>query len=148
MASAAVLPFADLSPAHDQEYFSDGLTDELITTLSKVPDLRVAADVVLPVQGPQPRRARHRPPARRRRVIEGSVRRSGSRLRVSAELIDTRNGNRLWSESYDREASDIFAVQEDLARRSSRHCACGSPPHATRRSAFGRLEISKHTIST
>lgn len=116
-ASAAVLPFADLSPAHDQAYFSDGLTDELITTLSKVPGLRVAArtsSFQFKNGNPDVHDVGRRLDVGA--VLEGSVRRSGNRLRVSAQLISTRDGYQLWSESYDRDMSDIFAVQEDVAR--------------------------------
>ncbi|MBX6333571.1 MAG: tetratricopeptide repeat protein [Gemmatimonadaceae bacterium] len=116
-ASAAVLPFVDLSPEHGDEYFSDGLTDELITTLSKVPGLRVAARTSsFQFKG---RSADIREVGRRLgvgAVLEGSVRRSGDSLRVTAALIDVKDGYRLWSGSYDRHMSDIFAVQEDVAR--------------------------------
>jgi adenylate cyclase len=116
-ASAAVLPFADLSPRHDDGYFSDGLTDELITTLSKVPGLRVAArtsSFQFKGRNPDVHEVGRRLDVGA--VLEGSVRRSGNRLRVSAALIDVKDGYRLWSESYDRDVADIFAVQEDVAR--------------------------------
>lgn len=116
-ASAAVLPFVDMSPDRNDEYFSDGLTDELITTLSKVPGLRVAARTSsFQFKG---RSADAREVGRRLgvgAVLEGSVRRSGDSLRVTVALIDAKDGYRLWSASYDREMSDIFAVQENVAR--------------------------------
>ena len=116
-ASAAVLPFADLSPAHDQEYFSDGLTDELITSLSQVDGLRVAARTsAFQYKG-------HEVDVRQvgraldvGSVLEGSVRRSGNRVRISAQLVSARDGYQLWAESYDRDLADVFAVQEDIAR--------------------------------
>jgi len=117
LASAAVLPFVDLSPRHDQEYFSDGLTEELITTLSQVPGLRVAArtssfqfkgeDIDVHDVGRKLDVGA---------VLEGSVRQSGKRLRVSARLVNVKDGYQLWSESYDRDLADVFAVQEDVAR--------------------------------
>jgi serine/threonine-protein kinase len=115
--TAAVLPFVDLSPGRDQEYFSDGLTDELITALSQVQGLRVAARTSsFQFKG---RNADVREVGRRLgvgAVLEGSVRRAGNRLRVSAQLVSARDGYQLWSESYDRDPSDVFAVQEEIAR--------------------------------
>jgi serine/threonine protein kinase/tetratricopeptide (TPR) repeat protein len=116
-ASAAVLPFSDLSPEKDQGYFSDGLTEELITSLSQVRGLRVAARTSsFQFKG---RNADVREIGRKLdvgAVLEGSVRRSGNRLRVSAQLINAKDGYQLWSESYDRDLADVFAVQEDVAR--------------------------------
>jgi TolB-like protein/Tfp pilus assembly protein PilF len=116
-ASAAVLPFVDLSPERDQEYFSDGLTDELITSLSQIRGLQVAGrSSSFQFKG---RNADVRDVGRRlgvTAVLEGSVRRSGNRLRVSAQLVNSSDGYQLWSQSYDRDPSDVFAVQEDIAR--------------------------------
>jgi TolB-like protein/Flp pilus assembly protein TadD len=116
-ASAAVLPFVDLSPARDQEYFSDGLTEELITTLSQVEGLRVAARTSsFQFKG---RGADVREVGRRLdvgAVLEGSVRKSGNRMRIAAQLVNATNGYQLWSQAYDRELTDVFAVQEEIAR--------------------------------
>jgi serine/threonine-protein kinase len=117
LASAAVLPFVDLSPQKDQEYFSDGLTEELITTLSQVPGLRVAARTSsFQFKGQSPDVHEIGRKLDVGAVLEGSVRKSGNRLRVSAQLINVKDGYQLWSESYDRDLADIFAVQEDVAR--------------------------------
>jgi serine/threonine protein kinase/Tfp pilus assembly protein PilF len=117
LASAAVLPFVDLSPQKDQEYFSDGLTEELITTLSQVPGLRVAARTSsFQFKGRSPDVHEVGRKLDVGAVLEGSVRKSGSRLRVSTQLISVKDGYQLWSESYDRDLADIFAVQEDVAR--------------------------------
>ncbi len=114
--SAAVLPFSDLSPGHDQAYFSDGLAEELTTTLARIPGLRVAA---------RSSAFRFRDSADVREVgrqlgvgavLAGSVRRSGNRLRVSAQLVDARTGYEIWSEIYDRDMADLFQVQEEIAR--------------------------------
>lgn len=116
-ASAAVLPFVDLSEGHDQEYFSDGLTEELITALSRVEGLRVAARTSSfqfkgrPVDVGEVGRRLHVGA-----VLEGSVRKSGDRVRITVQLVSTRDGYQLWSEAYDRELKDVFAVQEDIAR--------------------------------
>jgi len=117
LASAAVLPFVDLSPQKDQEYFSDGLTEELITTLSQVSGLRVAARTSsFQFKGLNPDVHEVGRKLDVGAVLEGSVRRSGNRLRVSAQLISVKDGYQLWSESYDRDLADVFAVQEDVAR--------------------------------
>jgi serine/threonine-protein kinase len=117
LASAAVLPFLDLSPQTDQEYFSDGLTEELITTLSQVPGLRVAARTSsFQFKGLNPDVHEVGRRLDVGSVLEGSVRRSGNRLRVSAQLISVKDGYQLWSQSYDRNLADVFAVQEDVAR--------------------------------
>ncbi|HEX5387710.1 MAG TPA: protein kinase [Gemmatimonadales bacterium] len=115
--SAAVLPFVDLSSEKDQQYFSDGLTEELITALSQVPGLRVAArtsSFQFKGQNPDVHEVGRKLDVGA--VLEGSVRRSGDRVRVSAQLISVKDGFQLWSESYDRKLADIFAVQEDVAR--------------------------------
>jgi TolB-like protein/Tfp pilus assembly protein PilF len=117
LASAAVLPFSDLSPQKDQEYFSDGLTEELTTALSQVPGLRVAARTSafqFKGQNPDVRDVGRKLDVGA--VLEGSVRKSGNRFRVSAQLINVKDGYQLWSESYDRDLADVFAVQEDVAR--------------------------------
>jgi serine/threonine-protein kinase len=115
--SAAVLPFVDLSPGKDQEYFSDGLTEELITALSQVPGIRVAARTSsFQFKGQSPDVHEIGRKLDVGTVIEGSVRKSGNRLRVSTQLINVKDGYQLWSESYDRDLTDVFAVQEDVAR--------------------------------
>jgi len=116
-ASAAVLPFADLSEGKDQEYFSDGLTDELITALSRVEGISVAARTSSfqfknrQVDVSEIGRQLHVGA-----ILEGSVRRSGNNVRITAQLVSTRDGYQLWAEAYDRELKDVFGVQEDIAR--------------------------------
>jgi eukaryotic-like serine/threonine-protein kinase len=117
LASAAVLPFVDLSPQKDQEYFSDGLTEELITALSQVPGLRVAARTSsFQFKGQSPDVHEIGRKLDVGAVLEGSVRKNGNRLRVSTQLLSVKDGYLLWSDSYDRDLADIFAVQEDVAR--------------------------------
>jgi TolB-like protein/Tfp pilus assembly protein PilF len=115
--SLAVLPFADRSPARDQEYFSDGITDELIATLGRVDGLRVASRTSsFAFKG---RASDVRAVAAQlgvATVLEGSVRREGERLRITVQLVNAADGYQLWSEAYDREARDAFAVQQDIAR--------------------------------
>ena len=115
--SAAVLPFTDLSPNRDQEYFSDGLTEELITALGQIEGLKVAARTSsFQFKGTQ---ADVRDVGRKLgvgAVLEGSVRKSGNQLRVTAQLVSARDGYELWSQSYDRDLADVFTVQEEIAR--------------------------------
>jgi len=116
-ASAAVLPFADLSPNRDQEYFSDGLTDELITALSRVEGISVAARTSsFQFKGRQIDVNEIGRKLHVGAILEGSVRRSGNRVRITAQLVSTRDGYQLWSDAYDRELKDVFGVQEDIAR--------------------------------
>jgi TolB-like protein len=115
--SIAVLPFVDMSEKHDQEYFSDGLTEELINQLAQLPDFKVIARTSSFAF--KNRAEDVSTIARRlnvRNVLEGSVRKAGLRLRVTAQLIRADNGTHIWSKTYDRDLRDVFAVQNDLAR--------------------------------
>jgi TolB-like protein/Flp pilus assembly protein TadD len=114
--SVAVLPFADMSEKKDQEYFSDGLSEELIDMLSKVPDLHVPARTSsFYFKGKNEKIAVIAHELGVAHVLEGSVRKAGDRLRVSAQLIGADSGYHLWSETYDRDAKDIFKVQDEIA---------------------------------
>jgi TolB-like protein/Flp pilus assembly protein TadD len=114
--SVAVLPFADLSEKKDQEYFSDGLSDELIDLLGKIPGLRVPARTSsFYFKGKQVTLAEIGKALGVSSVLEGSVRKSGSALRITAELVRTENDTRLWSETYDRKLDDVFKVQDEIA---------------------------------
>jgi len=116
-ASIAVLPFADMSAGKDQEYFSDGLAEELTNELAKVPGLKVAGrSSAFQFKG------RNEDPRTVGRtlnvanILEGSVRREGSRVRITAEVTKAADGFQLWSEEYNTELKDIFAVQDEIAR--------------------------------
>jgi TolB-like protein/Flp pilus assembly protein TadD len=114
--SVAVLPFLDMSEKRDQEYFADGLAEELINLLTKIPQMRVPARTSsFYFKG----KSEDVPTIARRlmvaHVLEGSVRKSGDRLRVSAQLVRADTGYHLWSETYDRRLDDIFKVQDDIA---------------------------------
>ncbi|MDQ2669578.1 MAG: tetratricopeptide repeat protein, partial [Gemmatimonadota bacterium] len=113
----AVLPFANMSPDGADEYFSDGMTEEITTALSKVEGLRVAARTsAFSFKGKSESVSEIGRQLRVGTVLEGSVRREGDRLRVTAQLIDVEDGYHLWAETYDRDMSDVFAVQEEIAR--------------------------------
>jgi len=114
--SIAVLPFANLSGDKEQEYFSDGLTEEIINALVQIPELRVIARTsAFAFKGQNTDIRRVAETLGVANVLEGSVRRSGNRIRVTAQLISASNGSHLWSERYDREMADIFAVQDEIS---------------------------------
>jgi TolB-like protein len=118
--SLAVLPFVDMSPEHNQDYFSDGLSEELMNQLAQIKDLRLTARTSsfafkgknedVRVIGEQ---------LGVDNVLEGSVRKAGNRLRITAELINSRDGTDVWSRTYERDLSDVFAVQEEIAMQVS-----------------------------
>lgn len=115
--SIAVLPFLNMSADPEQEYFSDGISEELLNQLAQIPDLRVISrsssftfrdrDVVIPEVAKQ-LNVTH--------ILEGSVRKAGNRIRISVQLIDARSDTNLWSESYDRELDEVFAVQDAISK--------------------------------
>jgi TolB-like protein len=114
--SIAVLPFVDMSPDKDQEYFSDGIAEEMLNQLSKISDLHVAGRTSsfyfkdknedLRVIGEKLNVAH---------ILEGSVRKAGNRIRITAQLIKVADGYHLWSDNYDRDLDDIFAIQDEIA---------------------------------
>ena len=116
--SVAVLPFADMSPEHNQEYFCDGMVEEIITELTRVPGLRVAART-------SSFAFKHRADDVREIgrqlgvnfVLEGSVRKASDTLRVTAQLIDAATGFHLWSERWDRQLEDMLAIQGEIGLR-------------------------------
>ena len=114
--SIAVLPFADMSVGKDQEYFSDGLAEEIINALVKVPGLKVIARTsAFAFKGQNTDIRKIAETLGVTTVLEGSVRRSGNRIRVTAQLITAADGSHLWSERYDREMADVFAVQDEIS---------------------------------
>ncbi|MBN2031984.1 MAG: adenylate/guanylate cyclase domain-containing protein, partial [Deltaproteobacteria bacterium] len=116
--SIAVLPFVNMSNDPKQEFFSDGLTEEIITTLSKSPYLFVTARTSTFAYKGQPIRADQvAVELRVRYVLEGSVRRAGDQIRISAQLIDATTGNHLWAERYDGTMKDVFAIQDEIASK-------------------------------
>jgi adenylate cyclase len=113
--SLAVLPFANMSSDPEQEYFADGITEDLITELSKISDLFVIArHSAFVYKGVAKRVQEIGQELGVRYLLEGSVRRSADRLRISAQLVDGMTGNHIWAERYDRELSEIFALQDEV----------------------------------
>ncbi len=115
--SIVVLPFVDMSAEKNQEYFSDGLAEELLNDLARIQGLRVAARTSsFQFKGKTEDVRSVGEKLNVGNVLEGSVRREGKRVRITAQLINASDGFHLWSETYDRELDDIFAVQDDIAR--------------------------------
>ena len=116
--SIAVLPFVNMSGDPEQEYFSDGITEEIITALSKVPDLLVIArNSTFVYKGKAINIKQVGKELGVKYVLEGSVRKSGNRIRLTAQLIDAATGNHLWADSYDRNLQDVFELQDELTTR-------------------------------
>ena len=115
--SVAVLPFTNMSADPEQEYFSDGLTEDLITDLSKISSLFVIArNSVFTYKGRAVKVDEVGKELRVRYVVEGSVRKAGNRVRITAQLIDASSGGHLWAERYDRDLEDIFVLQDEVTR--------------------------------
>jgi len=147
--SIAVLPFINMSRDDENEYFADGLSEELLNVLAKIRGLRVASrtsafsfkgkDVDIPTIARQLNVAT---------VLEGSVRKSGKRVRITAQLIEVKSDSHLWSETYDRELDDIFAVQDDIAQsvvKELRNALMGEPAD---RESERRVEAEVHRAAT
>ena len=115
--SIAVLPFLDLSERKDQEYFCDGISEEILEALAKVEGLRVVSRTSsFSFKGKSVNAREVGEKLNVANVLEGSLRREGNRIRVTAELINTRSGFHLWTETYDRKLDDVFALQDEITR--------------------------------
>jgi len=112
--SIAVLPFKDLSPQHDQQWFAEGITEEILNSLARTPDLRVAARTSSESVGEEDIRLIGKK-LDVAYVLEGSIRREQGRVRVTAQLIRSRDGFHLWSQNFDRSAADVIGIQEQIA---------------------------------
>ncbi len=135
--SVAVLPFANLSADKGNEYFSDGLADEIITALTRVPGLRVTARTSSFAFRSREQDVRRIGAALGvSAILEGSVQRSGGRVRVSAQLVDANDGFHLWSERFDRELADVFEIQDEISRAIAGALEVKlAPPPPSRRAA-------------
>jgi len=114
--SIAVLPFIDLSPAKDQEYFCDGMSEELINVMTNIPGLKVVARTSafsFKGKGMDVREIGRK--LKVKTILEGSVRKADEQLRISAQLVNVKNGYHLWSKNYDRELKDVFTIQDEIA---------------------------------
>ena len=116
-AAIAVLPFDDMSPTHDQQYLADGITEELITGLAKIPELIVMARNSSFAYKDKPTDVRQvGKDLNVRYVVEGSVQRADQNVRVTAQLIDATTGHQIWADRYDRQVDNIFAIRDDITR--------------------------------
>ena len=115
--SIAVLPFVDMSAQGDQQHFGDGIAEEILNVLARLPHLRVAARTsAFAFRGRNEDVRRIGEQLDVANVLEGSVRAAGNRIRITAQLIDVANGFHLWSERFDRELGDVFAIQDEIAQ--------------------------------
>jgi serine/threonine protein kinase/Tfp pilus assembly protein PilF len=115
--SIAVLPFVNMSGDKEQEYFSDGLAEEIINALTKIPRLKVIARTSsFAFRGKEQDITKIAEALRVRTILEGSVRKAGNRIRITAQLIDAADGTHQWSERYDREMTDVFAIQDEICQ--------------------------------
>src|SRR5207248_10800090 len=115
--SIAVLPFLDLSETRDQEYFCDGMSEEILEALAKVEGLRVVSRTSsFSFKGKSVNASEVGEKLNVANVLEGSLRREGNRVRVTANLINARSGFHLWTETYDRRLEDVFALQDEITR--------------------------------
>ncbi|HEY4735322.1 MAG TPA: protein kinase, partial [Gemmatimonadaceae bacterium] len=116
-ASIAVMPFANMSADPDNEYFSDGITEEILNALTSIPTLKVASRTsAFALKGRPISIAEIGKQLNVKTVLEGSVRRAGKRVRITAQLINVDDGYHVWSERYDRDLEDVFAIQDEIAR--------------------------------
>jgi len=134
--SIAVLPFANLSADKEQEYFSDGLAEEIINLLAHIPGLKVIARTsAFAFRGKEQDIRRIAGALGVAHVLEGSVRRAGNRIRVTTQLINAEDGSHIWSERYDRELTDVFAIQDEIAQviTSALHVKISAEPAKQKR---------------
>ena len=118
--SIAVLPFQNLSDEKENAYFADGIQDDILTNLSKIGDLKVISRTSVMSYRDGTRNAREIGKALGvATLLEGSVRRIGNRVRVNVKLINADNDEHIWAEDYDRDLTDVFAIQSDLAKKIS-----------------------------
>ncbi len=160
--SIAALPFVNMSGDKENEYFSDGLSEEIINALAQIRGLRVIARTsAFAFRGKEQDIRKIADALSVRTVLEGSVRRVGNRIRVTAQLIDAADGSHLWSERYDREMADIFAIQDEIAASiaaalkmklvqpvsAGRHTPKIDAYHAVLRARFYLSKLTPETIA-
>ena len=153
--SIAVLPFANMGGEKENEYFSDGLGEEIISVLARIPGLKVIARTsAFAFRGKELDIRKIAEMLGVRTVLEGSVRRAGSRIRVTAQLITAEDGSHLWSERYDRELADVFALQDEIAAAIATALATklavkseASPQHTPVLAAYEAVLRARHHLN-
>jgi len=144
--SIAVLPFVDMSEKHDQEYFSDGLSEELIDRLSHSPDLRVIARTSsFYFKGRQATIGEIGRTLKVANVLEGSVRKAGKAMRITAQLVRASDGSHVWSQTYQRNVADIFLVQDEIAEQVVRELKAQLASSSPQVSA-GRFDVEAYNL--
>lgn len=152
-ASIAVLPFQNMSSDAEQEFFSDGLTEELLNLLAKIPELRVTSRTsAFYYKGKDFRLADVGRDLNVGHILEGSVRKSGQKVRITAQLIEVATDAHLWSETWDRDLDDVFAIQDEIAKKvvdEMRVQLLGALPHAvpTDGETYSLYLQARHTIN-
>ncbi len=147
--SIAVLPFQNMSGDAGQEYFSDGMTEDLITDLSKLSGLFVIArNSVFAYKGKAVKPAQVSRELGVRYVLEGSVRKAGNRVRITAQLVDATTGYHVWAERYDRDLKDVFALQDEVTQKIVRLAVKLTVPEEGRltRTPTGNLEAYDYVL--
>jgi TolB-like protein/Tfp pilus assembly protein PilF len=133
-ASIAVLPFADMSPGKDQEYFADGIAEELLNLLAQIPQLRVISrSSAFSYKGKDAKITDVAHDLNVAHILEGSVRKAGNKVRITVQLIDARSDTHVWAQTYERPMNDIFAVQDEIAAavvEQMKLKLLGAPPKA------------------
>ena len=136
--SIAVLPFVDMSSGKDNEYFSDGLAEEIINALTRIPNLKVIARTsAFAFKGKQEDIRKIAEILCVANILEGSVRRAGNRVRIAAQLIAAADGSHIWSQRYDREMNDIFAIQDEISQAIAEALKAKLGPRARGESGAG-----------
>ena len=121
--SIAVLPFENFSDDKENAFFADGIQDDILTNLAKIGDLKVISRTsVMPYRGKEKNVREIGKALGVSAILEGSVRKSQNRVRVNVQLINAVNDEHIWAEDYDRDLTDVFAIQTDLAQKSRRSC--------------------------
>jgi TolB-like protein len=142
--SIAVLPFQNLSDEKENAYFADGIQDDVLTNLSKIGDLKVISRTsVMPYRGKTSTVREIGKALGVGAILEGSVRRIGNRVRVNVQLINAENDEHMWAEDYDRDLTDVFAIQTDLAQQIVRELQAKLSQSKRHKSSAVRLKTAK-----
>jgi TolB-like protein len=146
-ASIAVLPFTNMSGSPEDEYFSDGVSDEITNALSRLGGLRVAARTsAFAFKGAREDLRTVGEKLGVATVLEGSVRRAGNRVRITVQLVDVADGYHIWSERFDRELTDIFAIQDEIAAAVAQHLQVALAAGAAGRGAVGTTNLEAYDL--
>src|SRR5437879_3435784 len=145
--SIAVLPFENLSDEKENAYFADGIQDDILTNLSKIGDMKVISRTsVMPYRGHTSNVREIGKTLGVSTILEGSVRRAGNRVRVNVQLIDATTDEHLWANDYDRDLTDVFAIQTDLAQKIAGNCRRNFRRRRRRKLSGSRRKTAKRIL--